>query len=181
MLREDVRARRDAIIAANGEDEWSAELLLNEVHQHLGAYSIIGVKMGLRAAELLNAPRHAMAVVSNAPEAQPESCLDDGLMVAIGSTPGRRLYRSEPGPPGTIQASFAYNRRRVTLRLEDSYRSRIEGRIAQLRQQFTLADQAYWDGVRELGLEIWQDWHRLDLFEVTTETIGAPAPPKDQP
>jgi len=56
MLQEDLRARRDAIVAANGEDEWTAELLLNELHEHLGAYSIIGVKMGLRAAELLNAP-----------------------------------------------------------------------------------------------------------------------------
>jgi pyrimidine-specific ribonucleoside hydrolase len=174
MLQEDVRARRDAIVAANGEDEWFAELLLNELHQHLGAYSILGVKMGLRAAELLNAPRHGMAVVSHAPATQPESCFDDGLLAATGSTPGRGLFRQEPGPPGSIQASFAYNRRRVTLRLKDAYREQIQGRIGELLGQYSLADQGYWDGVRAFGLEIWQDWHRLDLFEVTTETIGAP-------
>ena len=56
VLRDDVRARRDAILAANGPDEWFAQLLLNELHEHLGAYSVIGVKMGLYAAELLNAP-----------------------------------------------------------------------------------------------------------------------------
>ncbi|HOC41934.1 MAG TPA: nucleoside hydrolase [Thermoanaerobaculales bacterium] len=178
MLQEDLRARRDAIVAANGEDEWTAELLLNELHEHLGAYSIIGVKMGLRAAELLNAPRHAMAVVSNAPATQPESCLDDGLMCATGSTPGRGLLRREPGPPGTIQASFAYNRCRVTLRLKDDRRALIERRIGELLGQYSLADQGYWDGVRAFGLEIWQDWHRLDLFDVTIETIGAlPAAP----
>jgi len=49
MLQEDVRQRSQSIIAANGEDEWFAMLLLNELHQHLGAYSIVGVKMGLRA------------------------------------------------------------------------------------------------------------------------------------
>jgi len=174
MLQDDVRARRDAIVAANGEDEWFAELLLNELHQHLGAYSILGAKMGLRAAELLNAPRHGMAVVSNAPATQPESCFDDGLLAATGSTPGRGLFRQEPGPPGSIQASFAYNRRRVTLRLKDAYREQIQGRIGELLGQYSLADQGYWDGVRAFGLEIWQDWHRLDLFEVTTETIGAP-------
>ena len=174
MLQEDVRSRRDAIVAANGEDEWSAELLLNELHEHLGAYSIVGVKMGLRAAELLNAPRHAMAVVSNAPATQPESCLDDGLLAATGSTPGRGLLSREPGPPGTIQASFAYNRRRVTLRLKDEYRNRIQSRIGELLQQYSLADQGYWDGVRVLGLDIWQGWHRLDLFEASIETIGAP-------
>ena len=174
MLQEDVRAQRDAIVAANGEDEWFAELLLNELHQHLGAYSILGVKMGLRAAELLNAPRHGMAVVSNAPATQPESCFDDGLLAATGSTPGRGLFRQEPGPPGSIQATFVYNRRRVTLRLKDGYRDQIQGRIGELLGQYSLADQGYWDGVRAFGLEIWQDWHRLDLFDVTTESIGAP-------
>jgi pyrimidine-specific ribonucleoside hydrolase len=174
MLQEDVRARRDDIVAANGEDEWFAMLLLNELHQHLGAYSILGVKMGLRAAELLNAPRHSMAVVSHAPATQPESCFDDGLLAATGSTPGRGLFRQEPGQEGTIRASFAYNRRRVTLRLKDAYLDQIRGRIAELLARYSLADQGYWDGVRSLGLEIWQDWHRLDLFEVTSETIGAP-------
>ena len=42
--------------------------------------------------------------------------------------------------------------------------------------QYNLADQGYWSGVREFGLEIWQDWHRLDLFETSSETIGAPSP-----
>ena len=174
MLQEDVRARRHAIVAANGEDEWFAELLLNELHQHLGAYSILGVKMGLRAAELLNAPRHAMAVVSHAPATQPESCLNDGLLVGTGSTPGRGLFVHEPGAAGTVEGSFAYNRRRVTLRLKDSYRDLIRARIGQLLGRYSLADQGYWDGVRAFGLEIWQDWHRLDLFEASIETIGAP-------
>jgi len=175
MLQEDVRQRSQSIIAANGEDEWFAMLLLNELHQHLGAYSILGVKMGLRAAEMLNAPRHAMTVVSNAPATQPESCLEDGLIAGTGATPGRGLFRQEPGPPGSIQASFAYNRRRVTLRLKDNYREQIQGRIGELLGRYTLADQGYWDGVRAFGLEVWQDWHRLDLFDVTTESIGAPS------
>lgn len=177
MLVADVRERRDAIVAANGEDEWFAELLLNELHQHLGAYSILGVKMGLRAAELLNAPRHGMAVVSHAPATQPESCFDDGLLAATGSTPGRGLFRQEPGPPGSIQASFTYNRRRVTLRLQDAYRDQIQGRIGDLLGQYSLADQGYWDGVRAFGLEIWQNWHRLDLFELVSIEQPAPEPP----
>lgn len=174
LLREDVRARRAAILANNGEDEWFAMLLLNELHEHLGAYSILGVKMGLRAAELLNAPPHSVEVVSHAPATQPVSCLNDGLLVGTGSTPGRGLFVHEPGAAGAVEASFAYNRRRVTLRLKDSYRDRIHSRIGGLLGQYSLADQGYWDGVRAFGLEIWQDWHRLDLFEASIEAIGAP-------
>ncbi len=168
MLQPDVRARRAGILAANGSDEWFAQLLLNELHEHLGAYSIIGVKMALRAAELLNAPPHAMAILSHAPPAQPVSCLNDGLLVATGSTPGRNLFRHDPGPPGTIEASFAYNDRQVSLSLKEEYRNQIRARIEGLLQQFSLSDDGYWEGVRDFGLDIWEDWHRLDLFEVAT-------------
>jgi pyrimidine-specific ribonucleoside hydrolase len=99
MLQEDVRARRDAIVAANGEDEWFAELLLNELHQHLGAYSILGVKMGLRAAELLNAPRHAMAVVSHAPATQPRAASTTACW-PHRFDPGRGLFAASPGRRG---------------------------------------------------------------------------------
>ncbi len=168
MLQPDVRERRGAIVAANGEDEWFAQLLLNELHEHLGAYSIIGVKMALRAAELLNAPPHAMTILSMTPPTQPVSCLNDGLLVATGSTPGRGLFSHQPGPPGTVEATFDYNRRSVTLRLKKNYRDQIRSRISELLQQYSLSDPGYWEGVRVLGLDIWASWHRLDLFETTT-------------
>ncbi len=166
VLQPDVRERRDTILAHNGPDEWFAQLLLNELHEHLGAYSIIGVKMGLRAAELLNAPQHAMTVMSAAPPTQPVSCLNDGLLVSTGSTPGRGLFSHVPGPPGTVEATFEYNGRAVTLRLKDEFRSRIRATIQGLLARYSLEDDAYWTGVRELGLEVWQDWHRRDLFDV---------------
>jgi len=166
VLRDDVRARRDAILAANGPDEWFAQLLLNELHEHLGAYSVIGVKMGLYAAELLNAPQHAMKVVSEAPAAQPLSCLNDGLLVSTGSTPGRGLFSHLPGPPGTVEATFSYNGRSLTLRLKNEYKERISAVIRALLASFTLEDDGYWEGVREFGLDIWQNWHRRELFLV---------------
>jgi inosine-uridine nucleoside N-ribohydrolase len=163
-LRPDVRDRRTTIIANNGEDEWFAQLLLNELHEHLGAYSIIGVKMGLRAAEILNAPPHSMEIRSAAPERPPMSCLNDGLLVATGSTPGRGLF--EHRAEDAVRATFQYNGRTVQLELNAAYRSRIATRIGALRSEHGLEHPGYWAGVRDLGLDIWQDWHRLDLFDV---------------
>jgi pyrimidine-specific ribonucleoside hydrolase len=168
VLQPDVQARREVILANNGPDEWFAQLLLNELHEHLGAYSIIGVKMGLRAAELLNAPQHAMKIVSSAPPTQPVSCLNDGLLVSTGSTPGRGLFTHQPGPPGTVEASFSYNHRTIKLRLKDSYRAQIGAAIQEMLGRYTLEDEGYWLGVRELGLDIWQNWHRCDLFAVVS-------------
>jgi hypothetical protein len=96
------------------------------------------------------------------------SCLNDGLLVSTGSTPGRNLFSHSPGPPGTVEATFAYNGRTVTLRLKKSYQERIRNTIQTLLTYTTLEDDAYWAGVRDLGLEIWKDWHRSDLFEEGT-------------
>ena len=166
VFRPDVRSRRAAIIAKNGQAEWFAQLLMNELHEHLGAYSVIGVKMGLRAAELLNAPQHAMKVTSHVPAGPPVSCLNDGVIVATGCTPGRALFTHTPGPPGSIAVSFEYNGQRLTLAVKPEYRNRIKAEIQTLLGKYTLADHEYWDGVRRLGLDIWENWHRRDLFEI---------------
>ncbi len=180
-FRREIRERKARIIAAHGTNEWLAQVLLNEMHQHLGAYSIIGVKMGLRAAELLNAPHHAMRVTSEVTDRQPISCLNDGLILAVCSTPGRGLFRHVPGPPERIQATFEYNGRRLTLTLKKEYQERIQRRIAELLKKHTLEDEAYWAGVAELGLEIWETWSRRDLFDVTGGGAPSPAGPTSGP
>jgi pyrimidine-specific ribonucleoside hydrolase len=166
IFQQDVRERKAHIIANNGQTEWFAQLLLNELHQHLGAYSIVGVKMGLRAAELLNAPQHAMMVVSHVPPCPPTSCLNDGIIVSTGCTPGRGLFTQAAGRPDAVEVSFEYNDRRITLALKTEYCEKISAGIAALLDKYTLEDHEYWQGVRELGLDIWENWHRRDLFEI---------------
>ncbi len=180
-FRKGIRERKARIIAAHGANEWLAQVLLNETHQHLGAYSIIGVKMGLRAAELLNAPHHAMLVTSEVTDRQPISCLNDGLIIAVCSTPGRGLFRHVPGPPGRIQATFDYNGRRLTLILKMEYQERIQRHIAELLKKHTLEDDAYWAGVEKLGLEIWETWSRRDLFEVAAPSPTPVPAPNSEP
>ena len=167
-LQPDVRRRRAPIVAHNGEVEWRAQLMLNELHQHLGAYSLVGVKMGLRAAELLNAPAHAMEVYSESAAGPPVSCLNDGVIVGSGSTPGRGLFHpGQGGRPGSTRVRFRYNGRQVVLALRRGYQQRIAAAIARLLRRHGLEDPRYWAGVRVEGLEIWDRWHRLQLFDVT--------------
>lgn len=166
VLREDLRKRKASIIAQNGRDEWFAQLMVSELHEHLGAYSVIGVKMGLRAAELLNAPQHAMNVLSNTAAHPPASCLNDGLIVSTGSTPGRGLFSHVPGSSDSTKVTFSYNGRSVTLDIKDKYRQKIAGEIKTLAEKYTSSNHRYWPEVRRLGLHIWENWHRRDLFEI---------------
>jgi len=166
VLRPDVRQRMDRIIARHGHTEWFAQLIMNELHQHLGPYSVIGVKMGLRAAELLNAPQHAMRVVSHVSPNPPVSCLNDGIIAATGCTPGRALFSQSNVDEAAVKATFAYNGRTITLVLKDHYRKQVARKIQALRLISSLEDHLYWTAVRNVGLDIWEKWHRRDLFEV---------------
>lgn len=174
LLQPDVRARASSIIAKNGETEWFAQLVTNELHDHLGAYSIIGAKMGLRAGELLNAPLHAMKVTSHSAAEPPVSCLNDGVIVATGSTPGRGLFSHVPGKAGSTQVAFAYNGREIILAVKPEYERQIAEEIGRLYKKYGLSQHEYWDGVRRFALEIWENWHRRDLFDVSSHRPGAP-------
>jgi pyrimidine-specific ribonucleoside hydrolase len=174
ILQPDLCARKAGILAKNGETEWFAQLLLNELHEHLGAYSIIGVKMGLRAAELLNAPQHGMAITSYAAGQPPFSCMNDGLIVSTGCTPGRMLFKHEPAAaPQPVSAMFEYNGRRLVLSLKAEYQQRVKARFESIMATPGADEHRYWELVREFGFEIWEDWHRRDIFEVRIE---APKP-----
>ncbi|MDD5507267.1 MAG: nucleoside hydrolase [Bacteroidales bacterium] len=111
FFAEDIRGIVDRIIRAHGLEEWRAGVLTNELHRHLGAYAIIGTKMGLRAREYFRAGHDQLKVVSYAGSIPPVSCLNDGLQVSTGATLGHGLIRiaevvtSEPVPPSRISTS----------------------------------------------------------------------------
>ncbi len=169
-LRPEIAAVQQRIIAKHGETEWFAQLLLHETHQHVGAYSIIGAKMGLYAAELLNAPQHGMQVVARTASQPPVCCLNDGVIVATGSTPGRALFRLDPSSePGATHVTFRYNGREVTLRLKPAYQQQIRGAIRSLLDRYRLEDDAYWAGVERFAMKVWEDWRRSEIFDVIAD------------
>ena len=47
LFNEIVRPYVNKIIEKHGLEEWKAVLLTNELHRHLGMWSIIGAKMGI--------------------------------------------------------------------------------------------------------------------------------------
>ena len=123
------------------------------------------MKMGLRAAELLNAPPSRMQVVSLTPKHPPVSCLNDGVIVSTGATPGRGLFKYGGHRKGPPRVKFTFNGRSIVLSLKQRYHDEIVKALSSMRRRYTLEDSRYWKGVRSKGLEIWERWHRLDLFE----------------
>jgi len=168
LFKEDVGPYVEPIIAKHGLEEWKACLLTNEFHRHLGTYSLIGAKMGIRARETLEAPFDTLEVVSFAGRRPPLSCLSDGIQVSTGASLGR----------GTIQLSdqrlapearFQYGGKRLTLRLKPAWVDTIEEDLRRIRKEAGGLNPAYFASVRELSIRYWLFLDRNELFEEILE------------
>jgi pyrimidine-specific ribonucleoside hydrolase len=164
LLQEDVRLLAAEIVARHGIEEWKAVLLTNEMHRHLGIYSLIGAKMGIRARELLEASLDELRVESRAGLEPPLSCLTDGLQVATGATLGRGTITlaSQDTSPAAV---FEKNGRVLELSLDQSVAERVREDIRVLVEKHGGLTPGYWADVRSLALRYWLELDRMEIFQ----------------
>lgn len=168
QMQPDVRPWMERIIAAHGLEEWKATLLTNELHRHLGTYSIIGAKMGIRARELLGAAFDELRVESHAGLKPPLSCLNDGLQVSTGASLGRGAIRVVENQPPVAEAVFIHDGKALRLRLKPAVVERIRADIADAIKQHGNLTAAYFAAIRKLSLQHWAELKRSEIFEEQT-------------
>ena len=166
----DVKALCRRIWAREGyrdREEWDAMVVMNEVHGHIGPWSIVGCKMGRRALDLLKTTNNTVLVVSEGGNEPPKGCITDGLMIGIGSTVGRGLLKLSGGaykPAGT----FIYEDKAVRLEAKPFVAATIRDSIQTIKAETGgLEYIEYWQRIRAFGLEIWEHWDRAEIFEET--------------
>ena len=167
LFREDVRPHVERIIAAHGEEEWQTVVLTSEFHTHLGIYSIVGAKMGLRARDYFDAGIDEMLVTSFAGLKPPVSCLNDGLQVSTGATLGHGTISVADGSPTLPKAVFTHDDKSISLQLKDRYWKTVRTDIKNILKDHGLDDPQYWQLVRKLGIQYWLQWSRNDIFDIT--------------
>ncbi|MGD9161233.1 MAG: formylmethanofuran dehydrogenase subunit E family protein, partial [Desulfobacteraceae bacterium] len=164
LFRADVRPIVNRVIDVYGIEEWKACLLTNEFHRHLGIYSLVGAKMGVRAREILEAPFDTLEVISNAGNNPPTSCMNDGLQVSTGASLGRgtiRVLEDKPSP----SAVFVYNDLSLTLTLKKEVWEKVKKHIRKLIEKHGGMNKAYFKDVRELSIQYWLDLSRYEIFD----------------
>jgi len=167
-FRADVRPFVEAIIARHGLEEFKAAVLTNELHRHLGTFSILGAKMGIRARELLGADLDALRVETNAGLKPPLSCLNDGLQAATGASLGRGTIRVREGEAGPA-ATFFNGAKKLTLSLKDNIFRGIRGEQEALGRRFGNTGVEYFQEIRKRALKHWLELDRREIFEETLE------------
>jgi pyrimidine-specific ribonucleoside hydrolase len=166
LFQEDVSPFMNQIIQKHGKEEWKIIVLTNEFHDHLGIYSIIGAKMGLRAREYFAVGRDELSVVSYAGSEPPVSCFNDGLQVSAGATLGHGTISLSTDPHPTPRATFTFKNTTISLQLKEEYWDIVKKDIKQAIEQHGPLTESYWRYVRECAIRYWLEWSRKEIFNL---------------
>ncbi|MHC4521244.1 MAG: formylmethanofuran dehydrogenase subunit E family protein, partial [Planctomycetota bacterium] len=167
QFQADIRPYVERIIRTHGQEEWESVILTSELHTHLGIYSIIGAKMGLRAREHFGVGLDELSVISFAGRTPPISCLNDGLQASTGATLGHGTISLAAQTPALPKAVFTLGDKSLCLQLKPKCRDAAKSDIKPLVDMYGLEDERYWAAVRRLGLRYWLAWSRRDIFDVS--------------
>jgi formylmethanofuran dehydrogenase subunit E len=91
-----------AAVHAETPEEWVK--LLIRVHGGFGSFLPVGIRIGEDAMKRLDAKPRELAVLFYQGEGTPCPCAADGVMLAVGASPGHGTLQiaSEKSPPGTF-------------------------------------------------------------------------------
>jgi pyrimidine-specific ribonucleoside hydrolase len=163
LFNENVRPYVSKIIERHGMEEWKAVLLTNELHRHLGMWSIIGAKMGIRAREVLAAPFDELEVITFCGFQPPFSCTNDGIQVSTGASLGRAtISNTHLGEP---EALFIYYDKRLLLRVKSQVKKEIGKVIKELSKQHGFQSPTYFEELDKVSVRYWLEWDRKAIFE----------------
>ena len=150
------------IIERHGLEEWKATLLTTELHRHLGMWSIIGAKMGVRAREVLGAPFDELDVISFSGYKPPFSCISDGIQVSTGASLGRAtITNTHLGWP---EAMFIYKGKKLSMKVKPYVKATVKKEIQSMSKQYGFQSDKYFHELDKISVKYWLEWDRKKMF-----------------
>ena len=159
QFRDDLRPFVERIIARHGFEEWNTVVLVHELHRHLGVFSVLGAKMGLRARELLGASLDDLRVESHAGFKPPVSCFNDGLQVATGASLGRGTITVSDEDKPVPEAVFVFGDKRLRLRVKADVLEKVR------KSMQAVSGDMNSPAVRRVSIEAWAELDRAKIFD----------------
>lgn len=167
MFNYDVRQIMDSALVRYGNDEWKANVMTDEFHGHLGVFSIVGAKMGIKAREVFGVGPDILSVSSYAGSKPPYSCMNDGIQVSTGATLGMGTIQLLLDSIVAPSAIFTYKNRSIRITLKKEYLEQVNTDISEGIVKFGLMDDGYWKLIRRNALKYWVEWDRSQIFDIT--------------
>lgn len=168
MVMSDVQNFSSQIVEKHGYSEFKIVALSSEIHSHLGLYSILGAKTGLRIMEYLHAGLDEIEIVSYAGYNPPISCFNDGLQVGTGSTIGYGTISVDTSKGIFPSVLVKYNGRKILFTIKPEFVDMARSDIGKLIKMHGLESDMYWLKLRELSIkEYWLGISRFDLLDIS--------------
>ena len=164
LFGDDFSPHVEKIIQKHGYPEFRATVITNELHGHLGIYSIIGAKMGIRAREYFNIGVDEMLVTTFTGKKPPLSCMNDGIQVSTGATMGHGLIEISEDTEKLARATFRFKEGKVTLTLKNEIWNKIKDDIGDAIAEHGNLTADYWKQVRKLAINYWVEFDRYTIF-----------------
>jgi len=165
LFEDDVSPWIERIIQRHGLNEWKIMVLTNEFHEHLGIYSIVGAKMGLRAREYFRVGIDELIIKSFAGNTPPVSCLNDGLQVSTGATLGHGTISVDASDPAPA-AAFTFKNTTIRIDVKQNIKARIRNDVQSAVKLHGMDTPEYWQAIRELATQYWLELDRREIFEI---------------
>ncbi len=146
-----------------GIKEWKAIVLTNEIHGHIGIYSILGAKAGTMACEYFNVRSGKLRITSFAGKHPPLSCFNDGLQISTGATIGQGLITVSDAVLENPTIICEFQNQRLKLSLKSEILSQVQGDIQNGVQQYGHSHD-YWDYIERLARNYWRSYNRHQIF-----------------
>ncbi len=156
----------DSTIAKFGQTEWKAVVLTNEIHGHIGIYSIIGAKVGVRACEFFNVGANNIEVVSYAGTRPPLSCFNDGVQISTGATIGQGLIEISDTVFSIPTLLCRCNGYAVEFAVTEEIALQMQADIKKGVRLYGNLTPDYWDYIEKLARTYWTDFNRYDIFDI---------------
>jgi formylmethanofuran dehydrogenase subunit E len=154
------------IIDKFGIDEWTSGIIANELHRHLGVYAIIGVKMGIRAREYYATGVDEFRATTFAGSNPPLSCMNDGVQVSTGATPGHGLLTVSSDTFTRPCGEFSYMNHKLRITLKPEIAAKINAELKEINFVNGLDSNIYWELVRKNSIKYWRDLDRHEIFVI---------------
>lgn len=166
FIQKDVKEILDTIINRYGYVEYKLVALTSEIHSHLGIYSIVGAKMGLRIMEYLHCGLDEINIESFAGDQAPLSCLNDGIQVGTGATIGYGAILINKNIEPHAEVVVNYNNRKISFKVNLVLIAEIEQNISEIIKQYGFNTDMYWIKLREQAIIYWKILDRYEIFVI---------------
>ena len=93
-------------------------------------------------------------------------CMNDGIQVSTGATPGHGLLTVSTASPFVPAAEFTHKDKTIRIILKKELADRVSAELKEINFIYGLDSDIYWELVRKNSIKYWLQFDRHEIFDI---------------